>query len=485
MSNQTKLPLLPVLVAATIMFCNTFMNTVLLPFLSFMIDDFHVAPNHDDIGTYSGYLVASFMLGQLIFSYSWGLASDRLGRRPILLVGLFLTAFSFLAFGFSTTYPMAIALRSLNGSVNGIVGVCKTFLSEITDNSNQGQGFSIFGVARGLGMIVGPVVGGYLSNPHTKYPKWFPKDSLFYTFPYALPTVIGCIIALSATIIGYFVLEETNQLVLRKNQMSNDSETAPLLLNQDQSMDQVEVEDNVDTHTHGNGDKGLLNVLDKATSLTSPNDNNSDDLLTGSTDLTKSTHDLNDLAIHTGSDDDRLDQSSVCTVDSLTVEHHTNHLVTTISTTDNIVNPSTLNNHSSINTSATASIETQPNASIIVSNTTPNSSTLQPLPKNLTTYQLIMTKRVFYSLILYGSVAFLYIQYDELFALWSRLPFEEGGLDFNSADQGFAFAIAGVALFLTVDVFFLSDRTIPWYPPYLSNRNLNIHTSLYHLTTHQ
>lgn len=130
------------------------MATVLLPFLSFMISDFNVAPNQDEIGRYSGYLVGSFMLGQLIFSYVWGTISDRLGRRPILLVGLIMTAFSFLSFGFSTSYTMAIVLRLINGSVNGIVGVCKTYLSEITDNTNQAKGFAFLGVMRGLGMVI-------------------------------------------------------------------------------------------------------------------------------------------------------------------------------------------------------------------------------------------------------------------------------------------------------------------------------------------
>jgi len=129
-----------------------------------MIDDFKVAPLPEDIGRYSGYLVSSFMFGQLLFSYGWGYLSDRYGRRVSMLSGLFLTGLTFLLFGFSSTYSMALTIRFINGSVNGIIGITKTYLAEITNESTQGKAFSMFGVFRGLGMIVGPIVGGLLRN---------------------------------------------------------------------------------------------------------------------------------------------------------------------------------------------------------------------------------------------------------------------------------------------------------------------------------
>jgi MFS family permease len=144
-----------------------------------MVSDFKVSPIDEEVGKYSGYLVASFMLGQFIFSYFWGSLSDIIGRRPVLLIGLALTGISFLSFGFSTSYEMALFTRFLTGSFNGIVGVTKTYMSEITDVTNQSQGFGIFGFSRGLGIVAGPIVGGFLSNPSKKFPYVFPKGSLF------------------------------------------------------------------------------------------------------------------------------------------------------------------------------------------------------------------------------------------------------------------------------------------------------------------
>jgi len=131
----TKLPVLKVLIAGTMVFCRYIHATVLMPFLTFLIDDFDVAPTPEDIGTYSGYMVSSFMLGQLLFSYIWGNVSDRYGRRPVMLLGLFLTGITFLIFGFSKNYQVALVVRFINGAVNGIIGATKTYLSEITDDT--------------------------------------------------------------------------------------------------------------------------------------------------------------------------------------------------------------------------------------------------------------------------------------------------------------------------------------------------------------
>lgn len=59
--------------------CDSFMISVLLPFMSFMVSDFDIDDNQ--VGRYAGYLVGSFMLGQLLFSYFWGRISDIWARR--------------------------------------------------------------------------------------------------------------------------------------------------------------------------------------------------------------------------------------------------------------------------------------------------------------------------------------------------------------------------------------------------------------------
>ncbi|KAJ3095020.1 hypothetical protein HDU97_007351 [Phlyctochytrium planicorne] len=166
--KMTPLPWLKTLVISSVLFCNSFNTTVLLPFVAFMVEDFGVAKSPEDVGKFSGFMLASYMAGQMIFSYPWGVAADVWGRKPSLLVGLLGSCLCTILFGFSPNFASALVLRALCGSLNGIVSITKTTLSEITDQTNQGTAFGVLGVARAIGLVVGPAVGGTLSQVHEK-----------------------------------------------------------------------------------------------------------------------------------------------------------------------------------------------------------------------------------------------------------------------------------------------------------------------------
>lgn len=121
--ERTPLPFKKILILSLILFANAFMNTMLLPFIAFMVLDFRIPEL--EVGKYSGYLLSSFMLGQLLCSYLWGVLSDKVGRRPVLLAALSLSSIGCLSFGFSTNYKMAIIIRFLTGSFNGINSLIK------------------------------------------------------------------------------------------------------------------------------------------------------------------------------------------------------------------------------------------------------------------------------------------------------------------------------------------------------------------------
>lgn len=112
-------------------------------------------------------------------------------------------------FGFSTSYYHALFLRFLTGLLNGVVGVSKTYIAEICDETNQSKAFSLLGLNRALGLLVGPALGGFLSYPSHQWPQLFPLGSLFDKFPYALPTTVGFLIACCGLTCSFFVLEET------------------------------------------------------------------------------------------------------------------------------------------------------------------------------------------------------------------------------------------------------------------------------------
>jgi len=125
----------------------------LFSYLGYMVLDFKVVEDEREVGYYTGLIGSSFFLCQFLSGYFWGILSDKVGRRPVLLLGMFGTAVSTVLFGFSKTVVWAVITRSCSGILNGNAGVLKTYLAEITDSTNQSAAFSFYGLAWGLGSV--------------------------------------------------------------------------------------------------------------------------------------------------------------------------------------------------------------------------------------------------------------------------------------------------------------------------------------------
>ncbi|KAJ3354201.1 hypothetical protein HDU91_005795 [Kappamyces sp. JEL0680] len=158
-----------------------------------------------------------FSLAQFITSLFWGWASDRWGRRPILLVGLVGNSVSIVLFGLSNSLGMAIASRALNGLLNGNSGVAKSMLAEITDSSNRPKAFSLFGLCFAIGIMVGPLLGGLLANPAQTMPSLFGSWDLFVRNPYLLPCLVSSFISTFGFVFGIFFLPETNKRLVAQD----------------------------------------------------------------------------------------------------------------------------------------------------------------------------------------------------------------------------------------------------------------------------
>ncbi|KAG7012840.1 Protein ZINC INDUCED FACILITATOR-LIKE 1 [Cucurbita argyrosperma subsp. argyrosperma] len=102
----------------------------LFPFLYFMVRDFNIAEKVEDIGYYSGFIGASFMIGRLLTSVFWGIVADRYGRKPVILFGIISLIIFNTLFGLSLNYWMAVITRFLLGSLNGILGPIKAYAIE-------------------------------------------------------------------------------------------------------------------------------------------------------------------------------------------------------------------------------------------------------------------------------------------------------------------------------------------------------------------
>ncbi|KAK4834611.1 hypothetical protein QYF36_025572 [Acer negundo] len=162
----------------------------LFPFLYFMIRDFNIAKREEDIGFYAGFVGSAFMFGRALTSVLWGVIADRYGRKPVIMFGIGAVVIFNTLFGLSTNFWMAISTRFLLGSLCGILGPMRAYASEVCRKEYQALAMSIISTSWGVGLVIGPALGGFLAQPAEKYPNIFSKDSLFGRFPYFLPCLI-------------------------------------------------------------------------------------------------------------------------------------------------------------------------------------------------------------------------------------------------------------------------------------------------------
>lgn len=207
--TQHGLPIKELVSIWIVVLCTALPISSLFPFLYFMIRDFKVAKTEEDVGYYAGYVGSSFMLGRALTSVLWGMIADRYGRKPVMIIGTATVVIFNTLFGLSVNFWMAISTRFLLGSLNGLLGPVKAYASEIFREEYQALGISAISTSWGIGLIIGPSLGGFLAQPADKYPAIFSKDSVFGRFPYFLPCLCISLFALVVTITTFFWLPET------------------------------------------------------------------------------------------------------------------------------------------------------------------------------------------------------------------------------------------------------------------------------------
>ena len=129
---------------------------------------------------------------QFIFAPIWGRVSDRVGRRPIILVGLFGSCLSYLGFGMASTLTALFAARIFAGIAGANIPTAQAVVADLTTPENRAKGMGIIGAAFGLGFIFGPAIGGFLSR-----------------YGYATPAFFASALSLANFVAAWFLLPET------------------------------------------------------------------------------------------------------------------------------------------------------------------------------------------------------------------------------------------------------------------------------------
>jgi MFS transporter, DHA1 family, tetracycline resistance protein len=140
---------------------------IIIPLLPFYAESF--GANAFTIGL----LGTSFSLMQFVFSPVWGRWSDKIGRKPIILVGLLGSCISYVAMALAGSLVLLFVARIIGGIAGANVATAQAYIADITTPEDRAQGMGLMGTAFGLGFIFGPAIGGLLSRVSPETPMWF------------------------------------------------------------------------------------------------------------------------------------------------------------------------------------------------------------------------------------------------------------------------------------------------------------------------
>lgn len=131
--------------------------------------------------TLMGVLIALYPLAQFFGAPILGALSDKYGRKPVLLFSLFGTMLGYILFGFgisSKSLTLLFLSRILDGFTAGNISVANSAIADISDEKKRAKYFGMIGMAFGLGFIIGPVLGGLLSD--STLVSWFDFSTPFW-----------------------------------------------------------------------------------------------------------------------------------------------------------------------------------------------------------------------------------------------------------------------------------------------------------------
>jgi MFS transporter, DHA1 family, tetracycline resistance protein len=156
----------PLLVIFLTIFVNLVGFGIIVPLLPFYAERFGAS------GLTIGLLFGIFSLCQLVASPVLGAASDRYGRRPVLIFSLAGTVLSFVMLAMAQTITMLFIARIVDGLSGGNISTARAYVADVTDPKDRSRAFGIIGAAFGLGFILGPALSGLLAPVNYTAPIW-------------------------------------------------------------------------------------------------------------------------------------------------------------------------------------------------------------------------------------------------------------------------------------------------------------------------
>ena len=163
---------------------------LIIPVLPQLVGD--LAGSQSAQAWWLGAMLVAYGLMQFCFAPTLGALSDRYGRRPVLLLGIFGLGIMFLVPALSQSLPVILFSRILGGMFAGNIAVAQAYISDVTDKAHRAAAFGKLGACFGIGFILGPALGGILGENDVRLPFF----------------IAGCLSLLNF-LYGIFVLPES------------------------------------------------------------------------------------------------------------------------------------------------------------------------------------------------------------------------------------------------------------------------------------
>ena len=189
MPNNSKLP---IFVIFTTVVLDSMGIGIIIPVMPALFSEVTGSEKISDIAIWGGLLASTFALMQFIFGPILGALSDRYGRKPILLLALFVMAAYYLLMGFAQTLWLLFIGRLIGGITAATHATANAYMADISSPEEKAARFGMLGAGFGLGFVLGPLIGGLLG-------EWGPRAPFF----------AAAMLAAANGVLCYFVLKES------------------------------------------------------------------------------------------------------------------------------------------------------------------------------------------------------------------------------------------------------------------------------------
>ncbi len=176
----------PVYIVLLTVFIDLLGFGIIIPLLPFYAEHFGATP------VVIGLLTAAYSFMQFLFVPFWGRLSDRIGRRPIILMSVFGSFISYFIFGFAGSLTVLFISRLMAGFMGANISTANAYIADSTSFDERAKYMGMIGAAFGVGFMLGPFTGGIMSK-----------------ISYGAPGFLASGLSLINLILAYFLLPES------------------------------------------------------------------------------------------------------------------------------------------------------------------------------------------------------------------------------------------------------------------------------------